>query len=430
MTDDQHRTAPQAPWSGTPTTPPAVGTDPGPAAPGDARPAGPRRPRLIGIDAARGFALIGMISIHIMPMWDPETFEPTAQWTVFAGRSAALFALLAGVGLAFSSGGRHPHGGRTMTADRVGVAVRALLIALLGLSINHVLPGNTPDDVPAFNILVYYGVFFLLAIPFLHLRARSLVAWAAGFMVAGPVLLHLLGEAPLSSEQYNPTFTSLLAEPGATLVQLLLTGTFPALSYMAYLLVGLGIGRLDLHEGRTQALLLAFGVMLAAIAWLVSWVLVFQAGGYEGMLWSEDWVTREAISDTMIYGPDEELPTGSWWWLAIIAPYTSTPLTLLSATGTAVAAVGFFLILARGVGQWVLPLSAMGSMTLTLYSLHLLALSLELHYDQPAWFVIHVAVAAALALVWRQLFGQGPLERAVAEAVRAVRRPVLARGTR
>ena len=72
----------------------------------------------------------------------------------------------------------------------------------------------------------------------------------------------------------------------------------------------------------------------------------------------------------------------------------------------------------------------MGSMTLTLYSLHLLALSLELHYDQPAWFVIHVAVAAALALVWRQLFGQGPLERAVAEAVRAVRRPVLARGTR
>ncbi|VEI51695.1 heparan-alpha-glucosaminide N-acetyltransferase domain-containing protein [Kocuria rosea] len=69
----------------------------------------PGKRRLAGIDAARGMALIGMISIHIMPSWDPVTFEPTAQWTVFAGRSAALFALLAGVGLAFSTGGRTPH---------------------------------------------------------------------------------------------------------------------------------------------------------------------------------------------------------------------------------------------------------------------------------------------------------------------------------
>ena len=93
-----------------------------------ARPAeeGPRPPlvpkrRLAGIDAARGLALIGMISIHILPAWDPETGSPTVQWELFAGRAAALFALLAGVGLAFSSGGRTPHRGRAMTADRVGL---------------------------------------------------------------------------------------------------------------------------------------------------------------------------------------------------------------------------------------------------------------------------------------------------------------------
>ena len=30
-----------------------------------------RRPRLVGIDAARGLALIGLISIHILPAFDP-----------------------------------------------------------------------------------------------------------------------------------------------------------------------------------------------------------------------------------------------------------------------------------------------------------------------------------------------------------------------
>ena len=37
-----------------------------------------RRRRLVGVDAARGLALVGMMSIHILPAWDPETFAPTA----------------------------------------------------------------------------------------------------------------------------------------------------------------------------------------------------------------------------------------------------------------------------------------------------------------------------------------------------------------
>ena len=100
---------------------------------GAAAAAGGKR-RLVGIDAARGLALIGMVSIHILPAWDPETFAPTAQWTLFAGRSAALFALLAGVSLAFTSGGRTAHSGRAMTATRAGILVRAGLITALGLA--------------------------------------------------------------------------------------------------------------------------------------------------------------------------------------------------------------------------------------------------------------------------------------------------------
>ncbi|GAB2599262.1 hypothetical protein GCM10009696_00810 [Kocuria himachalensis] len=368
-----------------------------------------------------------MIAIHILPSWDPVTFEPTAQWTVFAGRSAALFALLAGVGLAFSTGGRTRHTGRAMTADRVGVVVRALLIAGLGLAINEILPGTTLEEVPAVNILVYYGVFFVLAIPFLSLSAGALFAWAGFFLVAGPVLMHLLREVLPVIERYNPTVLDLVGNPGASAGQLLLTGTFPALPYLAYLLAGVAIGRLDLADLQIQVALLASGVMLALTGWLTYWVLILQAGGYDQLLARTPGLNEELIDEIIAFGPDPTLPTTTWWWLGIAGPYTNTPPALLLGLGSAMAVLGCCLLLARATTRWLLPLSAMGSMTLTVYSAHLLGLSAEVHYDQPRWFLIHVGAALVFTLLWHQAFGQGPLERIVAGTVRAIRRLALGR---
>ncbi|MFI7483371.1 heparan-alpha-glucosaminide N-acetyltransferase domain-containing protein [Kocuria sp. M1R5S2] len=433
MTEDRHHSARGMPWAGT--APRTSGAGAGStsatsssAVTAAAPPAAPVKRRLVGIDAARGLALIGMISIHILPAWNAATFQPTLQWTVFAGRSAALFALLAGVGLAFSTGARTPHTGRAMTADRWGVAVRALLIASLGLAINQALPGRSIEDVPAVNILVYYGAFFLLAIPFLGLSARALLLCAGCFALAGPALMHLLRDVLPVVENYNLAFADLLTDPGGSAARLLLTGVFPALPYLAYLLAGLAIGRLDLSRLRTQIGLLVGGVLLAAAAWATSRLLLGPAGGLAELVRSTPGLDRELVADVLRFGPDPTLPTTTWWWLAVAGPYTNTPPALLLGLGSAAAVLGLCLLLARRTSGWLLPLSAMGSMTLTVYSAHLLALSTELHYDEPMWFVVHVGVAMVLALVWHRVMGQGPLERAVAAAVRAVRRKVLAGG--
>ena len=121
-----------------------------------------------------------------------------------------------------------------MTAARVGVAVRALLIAAVGMSIGYLMP----KDPPAVNILVYYGVFFLLTIPFLHLRPVTLVMCAMLFGVVAPVLMQILRGRLPEFTAYNPTFNDVVTVPGATAAQLLLTGTYPALPYMTYLLTG------------------------------------------------------------------------------------------------------------------------------------------------------------------------------------------------
>lgn len=91
--------------------------------------------------------------------------------------------------------------------------------------------------------------------------------------------------------------------------------------------------------------------------------------------------------------------------------------------------LGVFLLISQKIGDWLVPLSAMGSMTLTLYSAHLLALSLELHYDSPyLWYLVHVLVAVVFAVIWQRTLGQGPLERVVAYCAKGTRRLVAGQG--
>ncbi|HJY24110.1 MAG TPA: hypothetical protein VJ649_00360, partial [Actinomycetes bacterium] len=64
-------------------------TAPEHVAPPDTRLSSARR--LLGVDAARGVALIGMMSVHINPAVTPAG-ETTTSYLIASGRSAALFA--------------------------------------------------------------------------------------------------------------------------------------------------------------------------------------------------------------------------------------------------------------------------------------------------------------------------------------------------
>ena len=126
-----------------------------------------------------------------------------------------------------------------------------------------------------------------------------------------------------------------------------------------------------------------------------------------------------------MWGPDS-LPTSTVWWLAIATPHTNTPLAIAASLGVSLAVLGALLLIARKAEAWLMPLAAMGVMTLTLYTAHLVGLSFELHYDQPyLWFLIHVALAALFAVAWYRALGQGPLERFVSLSVKGTRRLVL-----
>lgn len=377
-----------------------------------------RGSRLTGVDAARGVALIGMMAVHMLPSTNDQTGGATVSWWMFSGNASALFALLAGVGLGLSTGGTKPHEGRKMTADRVGLLVRAVLIAAIGLMIGAIMPTS---DAPTESILLYYGAFFVLAIPFLGGGPRLAFGSAAILIVVGPVLIHTLTDVLPEWTADNPTLGDVIQAPAGTVAQLLVTGTYPAAAFMVYVLVGLGIARLDLSRLGIQRRLLLIGLGLAAIAQMISAVILYAAGGYRALL--REFGSRGDLHDALIWGPDWE--PSSWWWLGVTTPHANMPLSILSSLGLGVATLGAFLLLARVAKRWLVPLSAMGAMTLTLYTAHLVVLTTGVQDDYPYLsFWITLLIGCVFAIAWLRKFRRGPLEQGIHRAVNATRRRV------
>ena len=79
-----------------------------------------------------------MMAVHILaPATDKG--DMSLPWILAAGKSAALFAVLAGVGIAFSAGRDAVATVAAMAGAAASLAVRALLIGAVGLLVGPVV---------------------------------------------------------------------------------------------------------------------------------------------------------------------------------------------------------------------------------------------------------------------------------------------------
>jgi uncharacterized membrane protein YeiB len=366
--------------------------------------------RLAGVDVARCIALFGMGTVHVLPTTD-ETGAPTLVELVFGGRSAALFAVLAGVGLALAVGQR-PDLRRAAPV----VATRAALIGAIGLLL-------ALFDSGVAVILAYYAVLFVLVLPWLRARPPVLLASAAVVAVGMPFLSFAVRDSLPPRDPTNPGPWD-LAAPGELLSELLLTGYYPAAVWVAYLLTGLAVGRLALRSRRTAVGVAAAGAVLALAAHTTSALLLGPLGGYRRIgevLGLQEADARQEV-DAGAYG---NVPTDVAWWLASDAPHSTTPLDVLATTGSSLLVLGVALLAARAVPALLAPLAAVGSMPLSLYTAHVVLLGTTEPSDPVRYYWLQVAAALVFATLWRRFVGRGPLEAAIARAVEPLRdRPV------
>ncbi|MDO5697557.1 MAG: heparan-alpha-glucosaminide N-acetyltransferase domain-containing protein [Dermatophilus congolensis] len=365
--------------------------------------------RLIGLDAARGIALIGMVAVHTMSAENADG-DLSMAWWLASGKSAALFAVLGGVGLAFMSGRRRPPRGAEWGRGILRQIIRAIVIFAVGLALGEIVPIG---DVSV--ILPYLGALFAVASLLLPLRGRVLLPLGLIWAVASPFLSHWLRLDIAAPETQNLTFGSLLAAPGDDALRILLTGAFPVLTWLSYIMIGMGLGRAHLASRRTAAYTVVGGVVLTVAAAIATWILVAQVGVRSHI--AADVMGRmplETYTDYLVFGADGTSPTSTWWWLGVNSPHMATPLDLLYTSGIAITVIGVCLVIAQVTGSRMSLLAVPGSMTLTLYSLHLVLIELMGDLPDLAHFLGQVVILTAFALVWSRFAKRGPLESALA----------------
>ncbi|WP_175494071.1 DUF418 domain-containing protein [Herbiconiux ginsengi] len=327
-----------------------------------------RSGRILGLDVARGIALIGMLFAHTVPETEAET--------VFDGRSSILFAVIAGVSIGLMTGGQ-----RGVAPDARGraarvVALRGLLLIILGVAL-------TAFDTPIAIILDTYGFLFLLAIPLLYAPHWLIAIVAAAAALLGPLAVTAIGDA---IDGATGQAAVVLESEWLFFPERWLDGTYPAPVWLAYIAIGLLIARSGIRKTRVQFTLVVVGSLAAVAAYAVAAVL-------SQPVLAHDDSTAEVIAS----GGVAVAVIGALVWLS-----ESTPARV------------------RTVSARILwPISSAGSMPLTVYSAQIVVLWLVIAnhptagllgwQSLPLFFALAIPTLVVTSL-WRLRFEQGPLE--------------------
>jgi uncharacterized membrane protein YeiB len=393
--------------------------------PPPARP--PRLPRLPGVDAARGIAVLGMFAAHVGAVDGPLDWTRPTSWSALVdGRSSVLFAFCAGVSLVLMTV-RRPDA--DPVRDRRRVLARAVALFAIGTAL--LFAPNGP-----IVILSTYAVLFVAAIPFLRLRLRWVFLAAACSLGIGPVLVLVL--APVVD----------LGQGDAA--RILITG-YPAFSWFGIVLAGVVVARVGLDHGRALVRMLVIGVAVATVGYgggtLAQHVFHVDpdasmhvvtlpsagAGSDTGGGTAASAGSPAASSlppgvpaGAPIRAEDAPLPPVPWERLLDVQPHSGSTFELLGALGVAIGVTATCCLVARRHAGVLAPMSATGRVALTLYVGHVVAMSVWVALGRPGadpgvpadlggWtpFVVLALVSVVGAGLWQRTGRTGPLESVV-----------------
>jgi hypothetical protein len=149
-----------------------------------------------------------------------------------------------------------------MRRARAVIAVRALVIGLIGLLL-------AMTDTIVAVILAYYALYFLLALPFLRLRASTLMALAVVWGVVSPQLSFWLRGMLPDPPRGQVDLIMVLTDPASALNALLFTGYDPAFTWLTFISPASPSALMDLRA-ITAIALASCGAAVAVVAWVAS----------------------------------------------------------------------------------------------------------------------------------------------------------------
>ncbi len=348
--------------------------------------------RIVGYDLARALAVFGMVVVNFKIVMGAEENGPA--WLValvapLSGRAAATFVVLAGAGLALLTRTGRVSGDRGRIArDRRSLLKRALFLFVVGLLYTPLWPAD---------ILHFYGVYIAVAAFLFTVRSSRLwmaiVAIALMFVALLFVLDYERGW-DWATLDYHGLWT-----PAGMIRHLFFNGFHPVIPWLAFLLLGLILGRQDLSVPAVRRRVMAWGAGIAIVAEAASWLFIrtLSAGASP-----EDLEVIQALAGT--------------------GPMPPMPLYLLAGGGTACAVIALSIAVGERYAdsRWLRPFISTGQLALTLYVAHVVlgmgALEALGRLEEQT---LPVALGAAgvfcvagvvFAHAWRRRYKRGPLE--------------------
>ena len=161
--------------------------------------------------------------------------------------------------------------------------------------------------------------------------------------------------------------------------------------------------------------------LLAWIAYFIAGMLLFEVyirpGSFRTVLqWIVTAVSAVIAAVGTYFRFEPDIPS----WLRFTG-HTGVAGEILLSVAVAAVVLHLCLLIGSAVPKLVYPLAAMGTMSLTVYVLHVLSAyywqsHISLH--NTAWAWAFIGLFLVLATIWRKFLGQGPLEKAVSIAVK------------
>ncbi|MEM1204722.1 MAG: heparan-alpha-glucosaminide N-acetyltransferase domain-containing protein [Acidobacteriota bacterium] len=357
--------------------------------------------RILGFDVARAAAFVGMVMVNFKVVMGAGDAGPA--WGVWAaglleGRAAATFVVLAGVGVSLMSArARRSSDSEVLAGNRGGLLRRAAFLFVLGLAYSPIWPAD---------ILHFYGLYLALAALLLGVRDRTLWLATAAVAALGSALLVVLDYGAgwdFETLHYEDFWT-----PAGLVRHMLYNGFHPVVPWVAFVFLGMWLGRRDLRSRPVRRRLAAVGAAAVAVS--------------EGLAF----LGRRAVATLEGDGVEELM------YLFVTDPMPPTVFFLGSAGGVAVVGITAAVAWtegARATGRHrrlIEALASTGQLALTLYVAHVLVGMGTL--EALGWLaegkgaegqslgravlsaLVFCVAAVGFAWGWRRYFNRGPVE--------------------
>ena len=353
--------------------------------------------RIAGYDLARSLALFGLVVTNFSrgvehTDYGLSHFIQARLHSLIQGDPVTTFLVLGGVGISLlTQRVRITSDAHGIADNRKRLIKRAASLLVVGICCNLIW---------STGFLGFYSICIVIGALLLAVSNRSLWLLAFVFVAISVVFLFFVYhyfnyyEVILNSETFPD------GDPWTVkgmVFRLYHNGLHFRFSWTVFLLIGMWLGRREVHHPKVRRNMLLGGIVVALIAECILWMLIFGV----------PWLLRSL---------------SIWEWNIENFMTLFMPLDLFAKCGTAIAIIGGSLMLTEKYpdAKWTKPFIATGQLALTLYAAHLvigrgMLEILGILGNKTLPFAIGSAIIFCICAVifshfWRKRFERGPLE--------------------